>query len=443
MFKLTRLGSLLLAMAACVFGGDQYLLRTRIGNTDAVAERYGLRIVRDLRGPGRGLAAVELPRGVDPSVVSADPDVENLEPDLNVYLPETSPLSSRPLSQAFSLSSSTLVEFFGAQALGAYVNQPAGAVVNIAGARTLDAVGAGTVAVLDTGIDPGHPVLKNSLSAGYDVIRGVPGGSEWSDLDQSTTAILDQSTTAILDQSTTAILDRAQAVVLNQSTTAILDQSTTAILDTSKLPPAFGHGTMVAGIVHLVAPQARIMPVKVFTGDGLTSLSVIVQGIYWAVDNGASVLNMSFSAVDSSRELRRAIDYALDRGVICVASVGNEGEQTIVYPAGYQTIGVGSTDNLLRRSSFSNYGNAIVDVAAPGEGIVTLYPGGHYAAGWGTSFSAPFVAGGAALVVQLGTGINESQAARALSQAIPIAQGLGAGELDLLQACLYGLTHSH
>jgi thermitase len=236
-------------------------------------------------------------------------------------------------------------------------------------------------------------------------------------------------------------------LVLNQSTTSILDQSTTSILDRSraKIPSAFGHGTMVAGLIHLVAPTAKLMPVKVFSGNGTSTLSNVVNGIYWAVDHGADVISMSFSSTQSSWELQKAIDYANSRGVICVASAGNDGKQNpSIFPAGYlsQVIGVASTNNQDIRSSFSNYGNALVDVAAPGEGVVTLYPGNNYAEGWGTSFSAPLVSGGAALLVQIGGDrINEAQAAQAISQAIPTGQGLGAGELDLLQVCSYEKFH--
>ena len=266
---------------------------------------------------------------------------------------------------------------------------------------------------------------------GYDFTRNIAGGSEMADIDQSTTSILDQSTTSILDQSTTSILDQKGALVLNQSTTSILDQSTTSILDQnrSKLPSAFGHGTMVAGLIHLVAPTAKLMPVKVFSGNGTSTLSNVVNGIYWAVDNGADVISMSFSSTQSSTELKKAIDYANSHGVICVASVGNDGKQNpSVFPAGYlsQVIGVASTNNQDIRSTFSNYGNTLVDVAAPGEADVTLYPGNNYAEGWGTSFSAPLVAGGAALLVQLGGNhINEAQAAQAISQAIPTGPGTG------------------
>jgi subtilisin family serine protease len=344
-------------------------------------------------------------------------------------LPDPAPITDR-----------TLVKYYGTSAWDAYVNQPAVFVIKLNLAHYF-ATGSGTVvAVLDTGVDLSQKVLANSLVAGYDFTRNLAGGSEMADVDQSTDSILDDY------QSTDSILDQMAAMVLTQSTTAILDQSTDSILDQkkSKLPSAFGHGTMTAGLIHLVAPMAKIMPVKVFTGTGTSSLSNIVRGIYWAVDHGADVISMSFSSTGSSQELQSAIEYAHSKGVILVAAAGNDGEQTMVYPAGYHAsvMGVASTNNQDIRSCFSNYGNTLVTVAAPGEGVVTLYPGNNYAEGWGTSFSAPLVAGGAALLVQLGgSQLNETQAAQAISQAIPTGQGLGAGELDLLQACFYEFSH--
>ena len=82
----------------------------------------------------------------------------------------------------------------------------------------------------------------------------------------------------------------------------------------------------------------------------------------------------------------------------------------------------------------SNYGDAIVWVAAPGEAIVTTYPFSTYAAGWGTSFSAPFVSGGSSLLLNKQANTNESQAAAAVAHAVPLGPDMGNGRLDLVQA---------
>ena len=443
---LARTGLLVVATLLRVSAQDRYLVRApklEIGN---IAARHNLTIIRSLEGSAGNLHVVSAPAGADAQRtiqrLQADASVQGAEPDLPINLPETSaraPLRQMGLPDPAPITDHTLVKYYGTPAWDAYVNQPAVFVIKLNLAHYF-ATGSGTVvAVLDTGVDLSQKVLANSLVAGYDFTRNLAGGSEMADVDQSTDSILDNY------QSTDSILDQMAAMVLTQSTTAILDQSTDSILDQkkSKLPSAFGHGTMTAGLIHLVAPMAKIMPVKVFTGTGTSSLSNIVRGIYWAVDHGADVISMSFSAAQSSRELQSAIDYANSKGVICVASAGNDGKQTMVYPAGYGSVmGVASTNDQDVRSTFSNYGKALVTVAAPGEGVVTLYPGNNYAEGWGTSFSAPLVAGGAALLVQLGGNrMNEGQAVQAISQANPTGQGLGAGELDLLQACSYEFFH--
>ena len=121
--------------------------------------------------------------------------------------------------------------------------------------------------------------------------------------------------------------------------------------------------------------------------------------------------------------------------MICVASAGNDGQATQVWPAAYGTVmGIGSTNNQKIRSLFSNYGNSLVTLAAPGEGVITTYPREHYAQVWGTSFSAPLVAGAAALLLDVDHKTDESQAVSDLSHAVAIGQELGAGELDLYQA---------
>jgi len=246
-----------------------------------------------------------------------------------------------------------------------------------------------TVAVIDTGVDGTHPVLKNSVITGYDFTTNQSGGSEDAGVTQSTVSVMDA-------RGGTAPTRPGR---VSQSTVAVLDQSTVAVLDNPDYA-AFGHGTMVAGIVHLVAPQAKIMPLRAFLPDGSGYNSDILNAIYYAVNHGAKVINMSFNYTSYSSELKNAIDYATSQGVICVAAAGNSGEQTKVYPGAFKNvIDVASTDANDIQSTFSNYGAPPVWLAAPGEGIVTTYPFGTYAAGWGTSFSAPLVTGTAALMV--------------------------------------------
>ncbi len=278
-----------------------------------------------------------------------------------------------------------------------YVNQPATQALELDSAQKIFQ-GEATVAIIDTGIDPTHPILAGNIVPGYDFVNDIAGtASEWADVDQSTAMILDQSTAMILDQST--------AMILDQSTAMILDQSTAMILDTSTIPPAFGHGTMVAGVIHRTAPEARLMPLKAFDASGHAHLYDIVDAIFYAVDNGANVINMSFSMETFSPALMRAVNYAARNGVACVSSAGNRGEEVLVFPAAFgNTVGVASVNDSDELSAFSNWGSDLVTVSAPGESIVTTFPGGRFAVTSGTSFSAPWVAGGAAIFAdKLGT----------------------------------------
>jgi subtilisin family serine protease len=282
------------------------------------------------------------------------------------------------------LTDKTPVSYYGTTVWHGYVAQPATALIgNDAAHSTFSVGGAGvTVAVIDTGVDPTHPVLRGVLLSGYDFTRNQNGGSEQTDVN-----------TPPPDPGSSA------TALVNQRTVAVLDQRTVAVLDNQKYS-AFGHGTMTAGLVHLVAPQAKIMPLKAFHADGSAYSSDILRAIYYAVRNGAKVMNMSFNYTQNSPELATAIRYANSKGVISVASAGNDGQRTVTYPGGFPgVVDVASTDNNDIQSNFTNYGAPPVWLAAPGEGVVTTYPWNTYAAGWGTSFSTPLVAGTAALML--------------------------------------------
>jgi subtilisin len=177
-----------------------------------------------------------------------------------------------------------------------------------------------------------------------------------------------------------------------------------------------------------------ILPLKSFNADGTGYTSDVIRAIYYATRNNATILNMSFSFASPSAELNAAIKNANKSGAICVAATGNDGRQTSVYPAAYSglVMGVASTSNSDTLSTFSNYG-PMVWVGAPGEGVVTLFPFGTYAATWGTSFSTPFVAGTAALLMDIAN-TTESQAAQSIAQSKYINSTLGIGRLDVSQA---------
>ena len=250
---------------------------------------------------------------------------------------------------------------------------------------------------------------------GYDFTRNQPGGSEMNDISLAAPPPC----------------ETCAAAYVNQHTAAMLDQHTAAMLDGSQYA-AFGHGTMVLGVIHLVAPTAQLLPLKAFTANGSASLSNILAALYYAVQNNANVINMSFDLTTSSTELATAINYANSNNVICVASAGNDGKEEIVYPASLQGVmGVASTNNQDQRSTFSNYGNKIVWVAAPGEGVITTYPFGSYAAGWGTSFSSPMLAGTASLMLNMQPKVTPSQAAYAAAHAKWIGLNMGNGRLDV------------
>lgn len=319
------------------------------------------------------------------------------------------------------LTDSTPVNYFGTTVWNGYANQPASSIVHVQDAQnTFQVSGKGIVADIDTGVDPNHPALKSVLLAGYDFTRNQPGGSEMTDFASPAPSPC----------------PTCQPAIVNQSTAAVLDQSTAAVLDGNVQYAAFGHGTMVMGIIHLVAPNAQLLPLKAFQSSGTGYLSDILRAIYYAAQNNANVINMSFDFKTQSQELSNALDYANKLNIICAASAGNDGAMETVYPAALQTdvMGVASTSDLDTRSTFSNFGNAIVWVAAPGEAIVTTYPFSTYSAGWGTSFSAPFVSGGAALLRALRTDINQSLASAAIAHAQFVGADMGNGRLDLLMA---------
>jgi subtilisin family serine protease len=406
---------------------DKFVLVTNPAKVQDVCGRHGLAQVTQISKHGVFLVSTF---SQDPSIAT-DPDVQSFEQDHALNVPELSGATIANLTQSTTsildgLPGRSVVKYFGSSVASNYVQQPATALIHNGDAQNATGlIGTGiTVAMIDTGVDFTHPALQSVLLPGYNFIDESNTPSELGDLTPAAAAALTQSTTSILDGQ--------NLVIQNASTVAILSQSTTSILDGP--PSAFGHGTMTAGMVHLIAPGARIMPLKAFAGDGSSDLFNIIRAIYYAADQGANVISMSFELSQTSPALQAAIQYAVNKNVIVVAASGNDGKQMLVYPAGYNTvIGVGSTDNQDAKSTFTNFGTNGVFVAAPGEGVITTYPGGNYAAAWGTSFSTPLVAGEAALILQAKPSFKSSDVANAISRATAVQQ-MGHGRADLCLA---------
>lgn len=351
--------------------------------------------------------------------------VESLLGIVSVEADRLLPIPQRPLPSIPSgLYDHAPVNYYGTIVWHGYAAQPAAQIVRLQDAQNGFRIsGTGIVAVIDTGVDVNHPVLQAVLLPGYDFTRNQPGASEWLDVSELQNGYVD---TDSQDQ---------QPGYVQQSTAAVLDQSTAAVLDGGDYT-AFGHGTMTSGLVHLVAPKAQILPLKAFSSNGTGYLSNIVAALYYATQHHANVVNMSFDLTSNSPSLTQAISYANKAGVVLVAAAGNESTSAPVYPAALNSYvaGIASTTNWDARSTFSNFGSVDVLIAAPGENIISTFPGGTYASASGTSFSSPLVAGTAALMLSAKPSLNQSQATNALSHAIQLTPDLNHGRLDIYQA---------
>ncbi|MEV6050780.1 type VII secretion-associated serine protease mycosin [Streptomyces sp. NPDC052107] len=176
-----------------------------------------------------------------------------------------------------------------------------------------------------------------------------------------------------------------------------------------------GHGTRVAGIIAArpmkgtgfvgLAPDATIIPIKQNDAEGDGTAETLAEAVTYAVHAGADVINISQDTANAldpkDSKLKDAIDYALGQKVVVVASAGNDGlggNVKVTYPASYKgVLAVAASDRNNERAPFSQSGY-FVGVAAPGVDMISTVPGGGHCSDNGTSFSAPYVAGVAALL---------------------------------------------
>src|SRR6058998_1902473 len=347
--------------------------------------------------------------------------------------PDSVQLSPGGHGAVFSVSPTTAANF--------YRNQPAMKRVNLQSALPRATGRSIVIADINAMVDVRHPALVGHLTAGAEFLQGTCvsrsslNQSAGGFLDQSAGGFLDQSAGGFLDQSAGGFLDQYMTF-LNESTASFLDPVTASSLD--RISPAHGHGTIVAGILAVMAPDAIIMPLRAFDDKGCGTTYNIAKAVKYAVSHGAQVINMSFGISGQTQTLKKSIQEAVNAGITVVASAGNGNTAVPQYPAAYPgVLGVAATNLTDVKASFSNYGSTIF-VSAPGSNIISAYPGGYYAELSGTSFSAPMVAAEAALLRSLKTsGWKNSIAAgvdniNALNPAY-IGQ-LGTGRIDLLKA---------
>lgn len=252
-----------------------------------------------------------------------------------------------------------------------------------------------TVAVLDTGVDDSHPDLAGNVLPGKDLVGfGAHRGQDaWAEHGSAMAGII----------------------------------------------AAHGHGPGQADGVMGIAPEAKILPVRVILEDedpqrpkaGRTRSEALADGIRWAADHGADVINLSLG--DDSASARpqaaqdAAVQYALKKNVVVVASAGNGGEKGdhVSYPAAYPgVIAVTAVDRYGERAAFSTR-RWYATVSAPGDDIVTLNPDRRYYEGWGTSAAAAFASGAVALLRSAHPALTPAQIAGLLETTAADAPGEG------------------
>lgn len=201
----------------------------------------------------------------------------------------------------------------------------------------------------------------------------------------------------------------------------------------------FGHGTMVAGVIAARGNNGEgvagacwsclVMPVKVLDASGMGSAQSVAEGIRFAVDNGANVINMSFVLSAPDQGVADAIAYAEQKGVVVVAAAGNSGSSDPTYPASYPgVVSVAATDDSDQLYPWSTYG-PWVNLAAPGCTVSTAM-GGGFDQFCGTSAAAPLVAGLAGLAFEAGAQSAAQVVATLESTASPFGGAVGGGRVD-------------
>ena len=347
------------------FVSRQVVVKFKPGTTNAgVAafnRKYDTRTIQRLPGGGR-IYLLRAPKGVDPARLAArmrnDSRVLYAEPNFRAGAPEGSRQHRANPGGEPDVTASDPTQ---------YESQYAVDNLNLTEAHGTSRGAGVVVAIIDTGVQSGHQALAGKTTAGYDFV----------DTDRTPDDVGDGRD--------------------NDS-----DGETDEMV---------GHGTHVAGIVALAAPEAKIMPVRALDTEGRGTNFGIAKAIRFATRNGADVVNLSLGSSGETELLEDLIgdDDDDDAGsAVFVAAAGNDGTDNVQCPesgscrpqfpaAEDGAIAVASVNGQKQRSDFSNFGGWLT-VAAPGTDIHSPFPQDDYAVWSGTSMATPFVAGQAALV---------------------------------------------
>ncbi len=281
---------------------------------------------------------------------TTDELIENLSHDYDIDFAEPNYIFTKQVSKMETVPND---EFF--QPYQWNLNQ-----INVSGGWDFSSGDNVKIAILDTGVDPEHLEMKTKIKHGY---NAFDGSDDFAD--------------------------------------------------------DHGHGTHVAGVASAltnnvtgiagISWNSEILPVKVLDKDGAGTSFEVAKGLYWAVDHGAKVINMSLGDYYHTDVLHEAIQYAYDHDVILIAASGNDNVDDPMYPANYdEVLTVAAVDDARNRAFFSNYGSHI-DVAAPGVHIPSLFPDNNYVVMSGTSMAAPHVAGLAGLIRSMRPDLNNEE----------------------------------
>ena len=329
------------------FDSAEVLARLAPGvDIDAIHARYGTTTIEAIESQRVYLLGLPEDRTVEDVLpeMQADPELDGASPNSRLSVPEAESRST----MAFAHPSDDPADREDQEAIRRIRAPQAWA----------DSRGEGVlVAVLDTGLEPGHPQLAGHVAG---------GGADIVDDDAD-------------------VSDRPDGIDSDGD---------------GRVDEAVGHGTFVAGLVLAVAPDAQILPIRILDSDGIGEAVDIARGIELAVQRGARVVNLSLGMDVESEVLRQVIEEETrEKGISFVASAGNGASDERHYPAGQgQVIGIAAVDATDRKADFSNWGSW-VSASAPGVGLVSLMPPAGMAVWSGTSFSAALTSGEAAVLI--------------------------------------------